>query len=383
MRRIRFPRSVSVISLTLALSACGGSAPQATAAGEVRIAAAATPAAAGSPAGAVPLVAAAAPNFSAVTSAIQASSLNNLSVVIGNKDGILYQYQKGNFSPSTVAVVYSATKWLTGATVMRMVQAGKITLTDKPQQYLSYWTSNPSDQRSSVNLTQLLSLTSGFNNTPIVNGCVDSVLYTLQSCAKNIYNGGVKTTPGSTFYYASYHLQLAAAMAEAAGGGPKFVDLFANYVTGPLGMTQTRFAKASQSNPWAAAGVESSALDYAKFLQALLAGSFITDANGFLQPRTLGLPKAYAPETAYNTGEWEYALGNWVECVPGRGGSNYATLCASDKVNSSPGAYGFLPWIDRKNGYYAIIARSASGGFDTSVTLEQQLQPLIVSALAN
>ncbi|MFZ5747880.1 MAG: serine hydrolase domain-containing protein [Pseudomonadota bacterium] len=363
----------------LALSGCGGQAGQQQAsAGQIRVVEATESTSA--PAASA-LAVTATPDFSAVKAAVDSSPLNNLSVVIGNKDGLLYQYEKGNFAPSKLTVIYSATKWLTAATAMRMVQAGKMTLADKPQQYLSYWTSSPSDQRSTVNLTQLLALTSGFNNSALLNGCVDSALYTLQSCAKNIYNGNVKTVPGSTFYYGAYHLQVAAAMAEMAGGGPKFVDLFATYLTAPLGMTGTRFVKASQSNPWAAAGVETSALDYAKFLQALLAGTFITDLDDFSAPRTLGLTKGYSPSTTADSSDWEYALGNWVECDKGRGGTNFATLCAADKINSAPGAYGFVPWIDRKNGYYAIIARSALNGFDASVTLEQQLQPLIVNAL--
>jgi hypothetical protein len=54
-------------------------------------------------------------------------------------------------------------------------------------------------------------------------------------------------------------------------------------------------------------------------------------------------------------------------------------------VISSPGAFGFTPWLDRNVGYYAIIAME-SGDTDTgvvpfSVRLAQELKPLIAQAL--
>ena len=53
---------------------------------------------------------------------------------------------------------------------------------------------------------------------------------------------------------------------------------------------------------------------------------------------------------------------------------------------SSPGAFGFTPWVDFGKGYWAIIAieENTGKGFDpasVAVELEQALQPLIETAL--
>src|SRR3546814_3136247 len=74
------------------------------------------------------------------------------------------------------------------------------------------------------------------------------------------------------------------------------------------------------------------------FRSALLGGTFITDMTGFTQPRTTGLPRVFVPGGAAN---WEYALGSFVEC-------DTPSACATSKINSSPGAYGWVGWIDRE-----------------------------------
>ena len=71
-----------------------------------------------------------------------------------------------------------------------------------------------------------------------------------------------------------------------------------------------------------------------------------------------------------------YGIGHWVERKDAQG---HSTLV------SSPGAFGFTPWLDRNVGYYAVIAME-SGNTDTgvvpaSVRLAQDLKPLIAQAL--
>jgi hypothetical protein len=55
------------------------------------------------------------------------------------------------------------------------------------------------------------------------------------------------------------------------------------------------------------------------------------------------------------------------------------------KVVSSPGAFGFTPWVDRDGGYFAIlgmeVTESDSGVVQFAVSLEQELKPLIRAAL--
>jgi hypothetical protein len=48
-----------------------------------------------------------------------------------------------------------------------------------------------------------------------------------------------------------------------------------------------------------------------------------------------------------STETWHYAVGHWVEDDPKVG----------DGAFSSPGAFGFYPWIDASKTYYGILAR--------------------------
>jgi serine-type D-Ala-D-Ala carboxypeptidase/endopeptidase len=69
-----------------------------------------------------------------------------------------------------------------------------------------------------------------------------------------------------------------------------------------------------------------------------------------------------------------YGLAAWLEC------STPATGC---EVISSPGAFGFNPWLDREAGYYAILGmRIPNDRVGFVVGLKTQLKPLIADALA-
>lgn len=48
---------------------------------------------------------------------------------------------------------------------------------------------------------------------------------------------------------------------------------------------------------------------------------------------------------------WHYSIGHWVEDDP----------VVGDGAFSSPGAFGFYPWIDATKSYYGILARNVSG----------------------
>ena len=54
---------------------------------------------------------------------------------------------------------------------------------------------------------------------------------------------------------------------------------------------------------------------------------------------------------------WHYSIGHWVEDDPDVG----------DGAFSSPGAFGFYPWIDRTKTSYGVLARSAANGAIASV----------------
>ena len=50
---------------------------------------------------------------------------------------------------------------------------------------------------------------------------------------------------------------------------------------------------------------------------------------------------------------WHYSIGQWVEDDPVSG----------DGAFSSPGAFGFYPWVDAGKSWYGIVARSVTNGY--------------------
>ncbi len=359
----------SLVALLLAgaaLSGCGGDDGAATTPPTVP-----TPTPAPTPAPTPTPTPAPTPGFTAIRTAIDASPVANVSVAIGTRDGTIFRYQKGNFSPTAITPIASATKMLSGVTIMRLVEAGRMSLSDNPQKYLPYWTSDPADPRSRVTLRQLLSFTSGFNaGEDDRDTCIFDGDTTIAACARSYYDAGLQSAPGAAFSYGPAHLQIAGAMAEAATG-LSFPQLFRQQVGDVAGMTRTDYLLASRTNPRLSGGATSTVDDYAAFLNAMLNGRLLADTGSYIADRTAGLPVLYAPDAVIKSGQWHYALSSWRECDA----PTFTGQCATQRLVSSPGAFGWTPWIDYDRGYWAVIGMfdDATGG----VTLEQQLQPLI------
>ncbi len=332
-------------------------------------------------------------DWTALQAAIDADTeVPNGYFIVGNASDpvYLFAYEKGSFGIDRVTPLASASKWFAGALGMRMAQAGIVTLEDPMRPPLAFWTTTGT--KKDVKLKHTLSMTSGFNASPLVGGCQLLPAMTLYNCAKSIHDLRYDSlrpgnAPGAQYSYGPHGIQVAGAYLEAKdtsiapGTSParqrNFHELFAQHVTTPLGMTSTTWydpAGSAPTNPWVAGGAYSTPRDYAKLLRAFLGGSFITDMTTFTQQRTAGLPRVFVPAGAVN---WEYALGSFVEC-------DTPAACATSKINSSPGAYGWTGWIDRDTGYYALVATQiATGGDRKGVELEQVMQDLIEDAIAN
>ncbi len=351
----------AVLLLAVMLSACGGG-------GETQTAPVApTPPVAADP-------------WEDVVAALEAHAVDDLSLVVGDATGERFRFEKGAFRITDERAIASASKWLTGATIVTLVEQGLMSLDDRPQDYLSYWTSDPGDWRSRITLEQLLSFTAGFHRPPGEAGCIGNEAYTMQSCVAEWYEIGVDAEPGTTYYYGPVHMQVAAAMAEIATGQPwrEVVELT---VALPLGLASTRF---EGNNPRAAGAAISSAIDYAAFLQAQLAGELLPAGfDDLAAERLSGLQIVSRPAAIDgNNVDWYYGLGVWRECSE----PIWSAECEAQTRVSSPGAFGWYPWLDLDNGYYAVLAMEEavtllSSPASDSVELGITLQPMIIAAL--
>ena len=355
-------RNIATISVGLLVTACGGSANVST-----------PPVVASPPPPPVSI-------WADVTAAVDAAPTADIHLVIGDAQGEIFSYEKGSLPRNETHRLASASKLLTGITIVRMIEAGTMSLGDNPQNYITWWTSDGGDDRSLITLEDLLSFKSGFNYKPGLGGCVNNGNISLEDCARDYYDGDVASTPGDVYYYGPAHLQVAAYMAQIASG-VSYVDLFKAQVATPLNLSAaTGFVSPSLTNPRASAGAQSTVADYSEILRALLAGELITDLTTFTLDRTDNASFGHRPKGIEDANvDWHYGLGFWRECEF----AVWDNSCANHVVISSPGAFGWNPWVDLEENYYGLIAMDVPLTIDNgTVDLEITLRPLIVAALA-
>src|SRR3990167_5976577 len=108
-------------------------------------------------------------------------------------------------------------------------------------------------------------------------------------------------------------------------------------------------------SPQLAGGMYMNALNYAFFLRSILSDDlYMHDRLG---TEAVCTNLADCPDTATYTPipddeAWHYSLGHWVEDDPAVG----------DGAFSSPGYFGFYPWIDANKKWYGIVARGVEPG---------------------
>ena len=306
-----------------------------------------------------------------------------MTVMVGDATGAVFTYSKGNFDADTAVYIASATKLIFGLAVWQLVDDGLLARGDNPQDYISFWTDVAGDGRSEITLDQLLGFVSGFNAPSTAHPCISDGTVSLSDCVRSIYEDGLDTLPGAGLYYGPEHMQIAALMMQEVGAKPA-PDIMRDVLFDPLGVSATtRFTANLGDNPRYAGSLIPTANDVALILTGVLDGSLIMDLSGYLEDRTGMASIGRRPDTIDELGfDWHYGWGFWLECDA----MSFQADCLTQPTISSPGAFGFTPWVDFETDYWGIIAMEevSSQTFSptrASVELEQELQPLIEAAL--
>ncbi|MBK1690344.1 hypothetical protein [Rubrivivax gelatinosus] len=172
-------------------------------------------------------------------------------------------------------------------------------------------------------------------------------------------NGDYVAENDGFFVYSGGHMQKHASMNPAlADLGPSALATEMRRVLG-TGITM------SYSGPQLAGGVETSATDYALFLRRILDGTLSYERAALgthpvcVDPASCSTAK-FTPSPEGE--QWHYSIGHWVEDDPDVG----------DGAFSSPGAFGFYPWIDASKTWYGVISRLSllDSDPDTSVAVD-------------
>lgn len=261
---------------------------------------------------------------------------------IGDANGLLASGSGGDNSAapptSTTAMpVASASKWVFGIYVVEK-QSGALSASD----------------------IQFLNFQSGYIN---LNAC--SSLSTVASCLSETGSLGGTTTNGDhfsaadgRFFYNGGHMQVLAST-SSVGLGPDHNGALATDVESIVGFDVTL----AYVDPQLAGGIGTTPARYAQFLRNLLGGTryphmwsalgtnaVCTHTNSTDCPSALFSPvnqSAPGPVNDVGDEQWHYSLGHWVEDDPSVG----------DGAFSSPGRFGFYPWIDKSKTYYGMLAR--------------------------
>ena len=284
--------------------------------------------------------------------------LPGASLRLARSGGVVHRQSYGGYSGNERLAIASASKWLSALTLARLVERGDLRWNSTVGEFFP---DAPAALRP-ITLVQLFSHTSGMgvDDAP----CLSDRFTTLQACAREILAVPLVAAPGTVFAYGGNSMHVAGAMAEVATG-QAWDDLFIAQMVQPLGITATDWVASAtrdgyvrNANPRIAGGARSTLDDYGRVMDMLLAGG-MHDGQSFLRTDTLatmaldrteGLVIAYTPVPGYDFG---YGIGQWVEAKDAFG--------ATYRV-SSPGAFGFTPWVDWQNGSSGVLVVSGNGG---------------------
>lgn len=321
--------------------------------------------------------------FDAVDSAMDdayAAQGEPMGITIYRNGAKVHEKMLGGFSADQRVAIASASKMVSGLVVFRLVDQGLLSLDSTTASVLGW-----SGANGAITLRQLLSFTSGLDRFA---ACTSNADITLAECVSAIETAPVTAPPATLFDYGSTHLHVAARMAEVVTGRD-WNAIFGQQLRDPLNLppdleyyTYPRQSSGT-SNPLPAGGLRMTMNEYASVLRLVFdkgawnGAAFIPEAMFDAQSRQPYPDVVIGNSPAEASGlDFKYGLTAWLECP------TPATGCASI---SSPGAFGFTPWIDREAGYYAILGMEIESRDEVvswALLLEQQLKPLISHAMA-
>jgi CubicO group peptidase (beta-lactamase class C family) len=307
----------------------------------------------------------AAPDFLAVTNLIQSwvdkEYYSGCGLLVAKDDQIIFERCFGNFTPDRAVFIASSGKWLAAATIMTLVDEGKLSLEDHPSKWLPEFKNDPKDKAT---LRQLLSHTSGYLPYQPVDKPVDRY-QTLAESVSHILPLPVAFKAGERFDYGGLAMQVAGRMAEVAAG-KDWETLFQEKIARPLAMTNTHFTPVDSGgghSPMLGGGARSTLRDYANFLK-MIANDGAFDGKRILSKKSIREMQSdqvrgaqvksggYVERVRGAKHDGVYGLGEWREELDAMG---RAVLI------SSPSWAGAYPWIDKTCGTYGFFIAHVDG----------------------
>lgn len=274
-------------------------------------------------------------------------------VVLVRDGKVVYRRAVAGFSLTEAYTIASASKWLSAAVVMKLVEEGKVSLEEKAGKYFPAASGPAAD----MTIRQMFSHTAGLPGSLENHPCM--VRGEGPDCVMQLLNMKRVGDPGMAFAYGANSMNVAGRMVELAAGKP-ISDLFDDRIGRPLGMKSTELKYPSRQQPQVGAGFVSSAEDYAKFVAMILnrgktGGKRVLSEKSIAEmerDQTGGVKIVFSPYTRLANVSpalpgTRYGLGVWLEEMDANG---------RGVVIGSQGAWGFSPWVDREAGIAGVFA---------------------------
>jgi CubicO group peptidase (beta-lactamase class C family) len=294
---------------------------------------------------------------------------DEVAVYIYEGDTLIYSYEAG-FDRYTAMPIASATKWISGAIMLAVAEAGYFDLDDPISRYLPDF---DREGKRDITLRHAFSMTAGMTaDTWYENGLSRSSLYTHEdSVARIARDLPMGADPGSEIYYLGSGMQAAGLAAVYATGLPDWQSVAEQFLLDPLDMQATTYT-AFAPNPAVAGGVVTTADDYLKLIRmvhhnGLHEGSPVlatASVDEFFSSEGREKPITRTPIPASSDyfpfdADIYYTFGAWAL------GDNPVTGEVEEIV--SPGAFGTHPWIDRRRGLWGIVFTHVTAGTSSAV----------------
>ncbi|MGG7662086.1 serine hydrolase domain-containing protein [Dyadobacter sp. BHUBP1] len=308
-------------------------------------------------------------NFDTVDKFLEAhlADYNDQVIVLVSQNGKLI-YKKGfGLDEHTSKPIASATKWLSAAVILSLVDEGKLSLSDSIGKFLPIFTAH---QKGHVTIRQLFAHTAGFGGDSPQKYEYKRLMSLAEAVDSIALYTPLVSIAGTQFDYGSAGMQIGGRVAEIVSG-KKWQDLFEQRVAQPCGMTAEY---RSGRNPIIAGGVHTTAADYLKFLEMLVNrgtsnGHRVLSENAIEAMFSDQTENAKITGTPYPTNPFSptpqrpvrYGVGNWLDVVDADG---------HVLESSSPGLFGTHPWQDSKHQIAGIIFTQTTPRKSTRTSLE-------------
>jgi CubicO group peptidase (beta-lactamase class C family) len=294
----------------------------------------------------------------------------NLAVLVYKDGKVVYkkelEKETGDFNGRLQIPAGIASQWLTAATVMAYVDAGKISLDDKVSKYLPIFAKY---MKSYITIRNCLSYTTGIKaDPPGPLKLFQKSRYPDLETEVNAFASkrDIETNPGTEVYYSQIGPDIAARVLEVVTR-KTFDRIVQEKILRPCKMRGTSFFNDNGGATNAYNGATTTPNDFINFLGMLLnkgtfEGKTVLSEKAIQEMETLqfsALPVKYVPKEA---GGYKTGLGCWVS--------------ADGKEITSLNEYGFWAYIDRCRHYAALISPKTRVS-ETNPGLYAQLKGLL------